>query len=550
MYLIRSVVYLLLSVLTLSCNQSTDQGEKINLVPDCKNSSPDYWCTWGAQNYATDTFSVKHTLALGGHSVTAGYLTEENLFGTKGWSEQIPISLREDLILLFDLGWDVPAGEKFEGANWELGSLLVAEDKFPSCSGSPEERLKKLRQMVMDNGWKGIGLWLPSHPHGDLKNGVTMLDNKVKEYYTEGLRVSKNAGINYWKIDYGFRSGEIPFREMITRMAEETNPGLIVEHARGGGPLNDVDCPWDTKNIKGIGSYRTWDDGNVLRKAVEIARISDVFRTYDITQQLSVPTTLDRVAQIMHELSGSGVNVIINCEDEPYIGAVLGCALGILRHPGMIEPEGYNYDPLHFKDRTDEVVRAVKWHRIAPAFGAGITENNIDTVMLPDHWKFREGDSWATWVTGRDVIQVAPARVARGMPLPEVKYDSIPPYVICSTHPSGPVAVGTLPRTFGKQKIYYPPADVVIRLHDAAQPVGIFGHFRSLTILLPADMPHKRLHVFGQDLAGDKATEITNQVRIDRNKLIIPGKVISKIGLSAASEGDLSEPGMVLRIIR
>jgi len=119
MYLLRSVVYLILSILTLSCNQSSDRGKKINLVPERKNPSPDYWCTWGAQNYATDTFSVKHTLALGGHSVTAGYLTEENLFGTRGWSEQIPLSLRENLILLFDLGWDVPAGQKFEGANWD-----------------------------------------------------------------------------------------------------------------------------------------------------------------------------------------------------------------------------------------------------------------------------------------------------------------------------------------------------------------------------------------------------------------------------------------------
>ena len=548
MYLIRSVASLLLSVLTLSCNQSTQHGKKINLVPDSKNSSPDYWCTWGAQNYSTDTFSVKHTLALGGHSVTAGYLTEENLFGKDGWSEQIPPSLREDLILLFDLGWDVPAGQRFEGANWELGSLLVAEDKFPSCSGSPEERLRRLRQLVMNNGWKGIGLWLPSHPHGDHKDGITMSVNMVKEYYTEGLRISKNAGINYWKIDYGFRAGEIPFREMITRMAEETDPGLVVEHARGGGPLNDVDCPWDTKNIKGIGSYRAWDDGNILRKAVEIAMVSDVFRTYDITQQLSIPTTLDRVAQMMQELSGSGVDVIINCEDEPYIGAVLGCALGILRHPGMIEPEGYNYDPLHFKDRTDEVVRAVKWHRIAPAFGAGITENDIDTVVLPDHWRFREGDSWATWVTGRDVTQVAPARVSRGMPLPEVNYDSIPPYVICSTHPNGSVAVGTLPRTNGERQIVYPLADVVIRLNDASMPVGIFGRYRSLTIILPTGMHHKRLHVFGQDLAGNSAFDITRQIIIDGDRLIIPGEVITKTGLSAASKDDLSDPGMVLRI--
>lgn len=337
---------------------------------------------------------------------------------------------------------------------------------------------------------------------------------------------------------------------MITRLAEEMAPGLMVEHGRGGGPLNDVECPWDTKNIRGIGSYRTWDDGNILRKAIDIAKISHVFRTYDITQQLSIPTTLDRVAQVMHELSGSGVGVLINCEDEPYIGAVLGCALGILRHPGMIEPDGYNYDPLHFKHRVDEVVRAVKWHRIAPAFEAGITENSLDTVMLSDHWTFQEGDSWATWVTGREIVQVAPARVARGMDLPEAKYDSIPPYVICSKHPNGSVAVGTLPRLSDEEEFFYPLAEVSIHVNDTPALVGIFGRYKSLTIIYPVKLNRRQFHVYGQDLAGNAAMDITRRVKIKEDKLVIPGEVISEIGLASATSGDLSEPAMVLKLIK
>lgn len=544
----KSIICLLIFFTATACRNTSDVNEVIDLVPDIENSSPDYWCTWGAQNYATDTSSVKHTLALGGHSVTAGYLTERNLFGENGWSKAFPEKLRQDMILLFDLGWDVPAGLRFENSNWDLGSLLVAEDKFPSCTGSAEERVKKLNELVLNDGWKGTGLWLPSHPHGDHKNGVIMGDKEMETYYKEGLMASKNAGIKYWKIDYGFRGGDLKFREMITRMVNEYAPGIYVEHSRGGGPLNDEECPWDTKNYHRIGSYRTWDDGRVLQQAVDVAKITHIFRTYDITQQLSIPTTLDRVAQILLELSGTGEKVIINCEDEPYIGAVLGCALGILRHPDDIEITGFNYDPFGFKHRIDEVTRAVRWHRIAPAIGAGLTKNVLDTVKLADSWKFQNGDAWATWVTGREVIQIAPARVARGISLPEVKCEGEPPFVICSEFPDGAIAIGTLSRVSTSRKIYWPLADVTIHIGSKNDLIGIFGRFKSL-IIIP-DLPDIKIDkIYGQDLAGDSAFEITKMIHIKTGQIVIPGEIIDRIGLSAASEGDLSEPGMVLKII-
>ena len=547
---LKALTYLLLLCTAISCKQSSGVKKGINLVPDIENPSPDYWCTWGAQNYATDTLSVKHTLALGGHSVTAGYLTEKNVFGKNRWSAALPDMLKKDMIILFDLGWDVPAGQKFENIQWELGSLVVAEDKFPSCTGSAEERLVKLNQLVVAAGWRGTGLWLPSHPRGDRKNGITMTDDMVRNYYREGLLTSKNAGIKYWKIDYGFRAGDLQFREMITKMAEEYVPGMFVEHARGGGPLNDEECPWDTENFHRIGSYRTWDDGRVLQKAVDIAKISHVFRTYDITQQLSIPTTLDRVAQILHELSRSGCQVIINCEDEPYIGAVLGCAVGILRHPDDIELPGYAYDPFHFKHRIDEVTRTVRWHHIAPACGAGLTENILDTAMLADSWTFQSGDAWATWVTGKVVTQIAPARVSRGMPLPGVRCEGEPPYVLCSRYPGGAVAVGSLPRVSAGRKIYYPLAEVTIHLENITDPIGVFGRFKSLTIIYPGDSGRAAEKIYGQDLAGESAIEITGMTDLQPGQITIPGAVIDKVGLSAASEGDLSEPGMVLKIIQ
>ena len=548
MNITHCIPFILMMAGMVSCNR-VPKDVPVDLIPEVENITPDYWCTWGAQNYASDTASLRHSLSLGGHSLTADRLSESGVFGEKGWSEAFPASMKKNLILLFDLGWDVPAGTKFENAQWRLGSLNLAEDKFPACLGTPLERLKKLNQLVLESGWKGSGLWLPSHPYGDRKNGKIMPREQVREFYIRALEISREAGIKYWKIDYGFRGEDLEFREMITRLAGEYYPGLFVEHGRGGGPLNDEECPWDTENFYGTGSYRKWDDGSILRKAVQIARISHVFRTYDITQQLSIPTTLDRVAQVLKELSGSGTGTLINCEDEPYIGAVLGCAVGIMRHPNMLEVPGYNYDPFGFKYRMDEVARALNWHRIAPATGAGHSENILDSAMLVDSWKFDPGDGWATWVTGRKVIQVAPARVARGMKLPDVKCGGEPPYVICSKHPTGAVAVGTLPRISSERKIYFPLADVTIQLDDIRNAIGIFGRFKSLTIILPREKKINIDKIFGQDLAGESAIDITDMIELKSGQIVLPGDVIQKIGLSSASPGDLSEPGMLLKIM-
>jgi len=545
MWQLRNYLLVIVLVAIVSCRQSSDSGENLNLIPDKTNPSPDYWCTWGAQNYASDTLSVYHTLSLGGHSVTAGYVNEKNLFSQAGWSTALPDELKEDLFMVLDVGWDVPVGTQFDDERWRLGSLRVVEDKFPSCKGTKAERLITLNKMVLENGWKGTGLWLPSHPYRDRMNGKVMSDKEVEDYYREALELCRAAGINYWKIDYGYR-GDIQFREDVTRLARELFPGLLIEHGRGSGPLNDEECPWDTKNYFRTGSFRAWDDGKVMERFVEIAKISAVLRTYDITQQLSIPTTLDRVAQVLSELSETGEEVIINCEDEPYIGAVLGCAIGIMRHPHMIEVEGLDYDPFDFKYRVDELVRAVKWHRIAPAFGAGLSQNILDSVVLFDSWSFNEGDGWANWMNGKNAIQGAPAKVSRGMPLPIVTCDEDPPFVLCSTHPNGAVAVGTLPRVSGRN-VHYPLADVTIEIHDEKKPVGIFGRFRSLTLLFVNVESFNELKLFAQDLAGDRAEDITHLVRMDKQSIVIPGDIIQAVGRKAATEGDLSEPGLIIK---
>jgi hypothetical protein len=367
----------------------------------------------------------------------------------------------------------------------------------------------------------------------------------LKAYYRERARWSKAAGIYYWKVDYGSRGGSNAFRQMLTRIAAEEAPGLWVEHGRGGGPLNDEECPWDTKNYFRIGSYRTWDAGGVLAKAVSILQFSDVLRTYDVTAQLSIPTTIDRLAQILTEVKTQpDAKAIINCEDEVYVAAALGCAMGVMRHPLFIKVPGNNYNPLHVERSMDEVTRAVRWQRLAPAFGAGQKATVLSDVVLKDTWAFKKGDSWAAWMVGKTGMQTAPAVVARGLPLPQVNGKEVS-FVLASKNPSGAVTIATMKRTDASKMFYFPLAAVGVQI-DTASTVGVFGRYASLTLETKTTI--KKPKVLAQDLAGNKAIDITDLIQFGKNSITLSGCLLLKLGTLQATAGDVSEPGVMLHL--
>jgi hypothetical protein len=81
-------------------------------------------------------------------------------------------------------------------------------------------------------------------------------------------------------------------------------------------------------------------------------------------------------------------------------------------------------------------------------------------------------------------------------------------------------------------------------------PIGIFGDYESLILILPTKIKASDYEVLGQDLAGDTPSIITKDIVFKDNKIIISGDVIRRVGLSAASKGDLSDPGLVLKFNR
>jgi len=523
------------------CAAAFAQGGAVNLVPATPGTAPSYWCTWGAQNFAIDKHAIESAMS---HSTMAANLTEARVFGPHAWATAFP-KVHKDLFLLFDLGWDVPANVEFDSARWKLGSMEVASDKFPSCTGSPVERLRRLDELVKGAGWHGAALWVPAHAYLDGKDGKPFTQAELDKFYRERLAWSRAAGIRYWKVDYGSRNNA-EFRAWLTKLAAEVSPGLQIEHSRGSCPLNDTACLWEKDLAVGDkGDFAAWGNGSVLAASAAIARLSQSFRTYDVTAPLSVPTTIDRAAQILRAVSGNAsARGFVNCEDEPYIAAALGLVTGIMRHPQWIDPKevGVNYDPHDLRKRIDEVTRAVRWHRLAPPFAMN-APISLDARRLDDTFLFHAGETWADWVIGKEVIQGAPARVARGLALPEVKGGELP-FVLASRNPNGAIAVATLPRVATARGFYFPLADVTIAVPDAKAPIGIFGRYRSLTLELPASPGAVR--VLAQDLAGDQGEDITDQVRMKGGTIVIPGSVIDRTGLRAASARDVSDPGLVV----
>lgn len=524
---------------------------KENLVPEKPGFTPSYWCTWGIQNYSRADLDEMV------HAQMADNLTEELLFNKPGWLTHYFDKARADLYVLYDLGWDVPRGTQFDKTRWMLGWFEVPAEKFPSCTGTPAERLRKLNLMTKAAGWHGAALWLPAQAPGDGKDGKLLPFDQVEAYWRQRARWTREAGIEYWKVDYGACGGSPEFREMIARVARDEAPGLMVEHARGTGPVNDYETTWDDWIVHRSGRFRQWNDGKVLAESVNLVRFSNVFRTYDVTAWFSAPTTLDRVGEILSAFEdpqakaagkaaqrASGLG-LLNCEDEPYIAATLGAIFGALRHPLWLPRKGRDYDPRHFANRADEVVRAARWQRLAPAYPAGTGTLTRSAEVLMDAWVPRAGDMWASWLEGKEVKQGAAAVTARNMPLPKVSAAGERPFVVAGRNPKGPLAVATLPRLSREKRIHDALADVTIEAGDGTQPVGVFGHYRSLTINFSRAVAGSR--VLAQDLAGTEAADITSRVqRVGTNGIRLPCELIEQIGRSAASPGDVSDPGLVL----
>jgi len=486
-----------------------------SLVPKEPCSKPNYWCTWATQNYmyGQNLPDLDPGVLEGdsGSRLAHNAMTEETLFGKSGWAANFFPKIRKDLLFLLDDGWEVGGTATFE----------LDTKKFPSFTGSSTDRLGKLNQSIRDAGWRSLGLWCRNTPGGDADRRLEAL--------------SQSAEIKYWKIDIGDPSFNL------VRLRNEIHIPLTLEHVHGEWPVNG-----DWKKDGRFGS-QPW--GSIR---MEILRHTDVYRTYDVTSILSLPTTLDRVAEMLKGAEGhSEVRGLLNVEDEVYVAAAMGCTMGVMRHPLVGMRPGNDVDlffngPRQTKRRMDEVVRALRWQRIAPPFSPGVGSVTLSDEVLTDSWNFERGQTWQNEIIGATVRQGAPACLARNIGLPSVKANGDRPFVFATRFPNGSVAIAAQERTQVSKGWYMPACDVTLGIGDAPGPYGIFGYFEDLTLASDRSFQGKR--VLAQDLAGDEAIDISGMVQVRGKNLYIPGKVIRRIGLHKATPGDLSAPGLVVAI--
>lgn len=486
-----------------------------SLVPDEPSGKPNYFCTWAAQNYMYGHHlrELDPTLLEGdsGSKFAHDAMTEKVLFGEGGWVTDFFPKIRKDVFFLLDDGWQVGGTATFE----------LDTTKFPAFTGSSAGRLSELNLAIQRAGWRGAALWCRNTPGGNADHRLESL--------------SEAAGIRYWKIDIGDPAFNL------VRLRDQAHIPLTFEHVHGELPLNG---DW-TKD----GRFGSQPRGS---KRMEILKHTDVYRTYDVTSILSLPTTLDRVAEMLKGANGdSGVHGLLNVEDEIYVAAALGCTMGVLRHPLVGLRPGPDAD-LFFngsrqaKKRMDEVVRALRWQRIAPPFSPGSGSLKVSDEILTDSWTFTRGETWQTEIIGATVRQGAPACVARNIGLPEVKAKGEKPFVLATKFPNGAVAIAAQERTQIGNAWYMPACDVTLSVTDAPGPFGVFGTFDSLTLIFEKPLQDKR--IWAQDLAGDEVVDISSEVEVRGVSLRIPGKVIQQVGLRNGTAGDISAPGLVIAV--
>ena len=510
-----------------------------NLITKPSDLAFSYYCTWQTQNFGRPS-AIKETnpeAFIGGDGAEKArdFLNEKHMTEQKGLLSQYD-AVRGDLYFLLDDGWDVAYGVHPATQREQFGSLEVAEDRFPSCTGNPAERLKSLNDLVKKAGWRGLGIWVSAQAKGE--SGSHLLDRKESDaYWKERLRWSQYAGVAYWKVDWGARQEDIAWRKHLDELRAEIYPELVIEHCLPIAPGNNVVL----ENGRQVSSGRFSEWWNIPQRSADILmQGTQVFRTYDVLPQFSQVSTMDRIAVLLQEAPQSPA--ILNCEDEAYIGAAMGCSIGVMRSSLNKELPVYDFDPQRLSHKTTEIRRAVRWQYLAPPFPIQEAKTYVSRETVVSRHYFGSAETWMSDYIHKEVMQTSPSWVSRGMPLERIVYDGDRPLLAASRHPNGAVAVAALSYLSPNGRYETPLCTLTLPDVAPGAPVGIFGYFQGVEIAYTAAIEGKR--IYAQDLAEDRAEDITACVRAEGNRLFISGEILNRIGMAAQS--DESDPGLVV----
>ncbi len=420
--------------------------------PKVAQNDLNYWCTWGIQGSTAKKSKEEGIIQFdgdqGGTTMQRANLNEKTLFGPKGWATTFFPRIRKDMYLLLDDGWDVPPITLATGTNmWMFSRCYPDPERFPSLTGSEGERLCQLNERVKSCGWKGLALWIACHCPGEsgwnekTKSFGFFDDAKCRASWAQRMRWSKEAGVRYWKVDWGVHASESGFRQLMSEVKEEVYPELVLEHCWSMKPLNGF---WPQKDGTNAGPRRLFGDERweALRtRFTQILASSDVFRTYDFMGGVGIATTLERLAYFSQIAEASNMKVVFNVENLKIVAATLGYSVGMME----------NWDP---KDPVRYHDMFYRWQKIAPPYGHDLgIKTYYSKESLEEHVDVK--DSWYTPCNNSRVSQIAPAEISRGIELPKFKRmlnKGLRPYAAVGRYPNGALALATFARTHGDRK--------------------------------------------------------------------------------------------------
>ena len=223
-----------------------ENKDLINLIPPHKNPSPDYYCTWQTQLYATSGGTPAEQRRI---------INEHYIFNTDfpcGWAYFYE-KARDDLYFVMDDSWDVPETDYQK----YYGCLFPDSGKFPEATRGNDstEALASLTERIKSIGWKGLGGWVCAQESEIFKTGST------EDYWISRLKAAQKAGFSYWKVDWGKKASDAEFRKALSRLARIYAPELTLENAM----------------------------------LEEVIPYSDAFRTYDVPALMSIPMTMEKI---------------------------------------------------------------------------------------------------------------------------------------------------------------------------------------------------------------------------------------------------------------
>ena len=485
----------------------------MNLIDRPYREFGNYLCTWTLQEMLARKLDVRgDNMPMKQRNV----LDENHLFGTDFY-HIIQREQRAGLYFLLDDGWDVPYDVDSKKGTEMFGSLCPCPEKFPSFGGTPVEILKNLNEKVKEMGYCGLGLWVSPQIAFEEKEQRSTPE-QIRAYWLEKARISEEAGIRYWKVDWG-KYSDTENRRIMTECAREAAPSLRLEHATPQNPFESA----------------SGEDDPRTKSMRERVVYSDFFRTYDLAPPFDNSETLARIHWMLSGLDTDkftlGAKGIINVEDQPMVAAGLSCSVGIMR--GSVED-----------------IALLNWQRLAPPMPtAGSTyvfsEEWVEDKMFIEHnpvW-------WVDKYNGTEFSVRLPAVMARNTRLPKVACGELAPIVLASCNSETKAfCVSALRRAVDPNPRLAVPADITVYPDDMNAPVGVFGVMNSLTLEFAENIPAEA-KIYAQCLLDDEAFDVTGEVSVRENTLYIDGKKIRLWGHGKQYPTTDHEPVLVIKII-